>query len=332
MQKTLEQTQEQFTHKLEQVLSKDKTLHFMLVGRTGVGKSSTVNSLLGADVAPVGRHEPTTMDVTVYAHEHGGVKYKIIDTPGLCDDLPEMGKDSDYLNKIKSYSSSVDLIWFVSELDAARVTSDEKRGMKMLTKALGENCWGNSIIVLTRSDRSEAFEDDLENRSILLRKEIGKYYPKSNEIPVVAVSNKYKTLPNGKKWLGELFTQVFLSFKDEESVHFLKSMERDIGIKNQPDAKTPSPEVDIKEEAKAKEGQKKEEPKEEQEEKTRPRIELDENQKQKIKESLWKRVVGGVQAGAMIGAKIGKAIGGKGEAIGGMVGAVVGGLVGWMFR
>ncbi|MFM6622607.1 MAG: GTPase, partial [Dolichospermum sp.] len=52
-------------------------------GRTGAGKSSTVNSLMGKTVAPAGDYEPTTMEAKNYESEIAGVKFTVIDTPGL---------------------------------------------------------------------------------------------------------------------------------------------------------------------------------------------------------------------------------------------------------
>ncbi len=65
-------------------LSRDKRFVFLLIGRTGVGKSSTVNSLMGKQIAQVGNYDPTTMGVESYDSEINGVEFTIIDTPGLC--------------------------------------------------------------------------------------------------------------------------------------------------------------------------------------------------------------------------------------------------------
>lgn len=94
---------------------KNKEFHFLLVGRTGVGKSSTVNSLLGKKVAEVGEYEPTTMDVKLFKSEIEGIRFTIIDTPGLCDDI-DNDNDEKYLKMIKEKADKVDVVWFVTKL------------------------------------------------------------------------------------------------------------------------------------------------------------------------------------------------------------------------
>ena len=54
-----------------------QTFAFMLVGRTGVGKSSTINSLMGEHVAKVGDSEPTTFKVSPYRLNKSGVDFTI---------------------------------------------------------------------------------------------------------------------------------------------------------------------------------------------------------------------------------------------------------------
>lgn len=59
-----------------------------IFGKTGVGKSTLVNSIFGDDVAKTGIGKPVTHDAHLYLHESG--KLGVLDTRGL-----EIGQDTD---------------------------------------------------------------------------------------------------------------------------------------------------------------------------------------------------------------------------------------------
>lgn len=271
------------------MLAAKKSITILLAGRTGVGKSSTINSLLGAQVAPVGKYRPTTMSVVSYLHEHGGFQYQVVDTPGLCDDLPEVGNDDRYLAAIREASAQADCLLFVTELDAARVSSDERRGIHMLTEALGASVWEHALLVLTRADTVEAqeFETDLNERTALLRETIAAYAPlHAAYIPAAAVSNTTEKLPNGKPWLGELFTQVLMRLPHDATVPFLDSMKQDVGIDSparQAEAAAASDGTGATAAAS---------------EPAKPRIDLDLEQEERIKKTVWDRILKGITTGA----------------------------------
>ena len=210
---------------------KGKKFTFLLVGRTGVGKSSTVNSLMGEAVAPIGDYEPTTMEVKSYENEIGGVNFTVIDTPGLCDDLEEKGNDYKYLERIRLNADRIDLMWFVTRLDDTRVQSDEKRGIKLISDAFKPKIWEQAIIVFTFANNlnNEKYSIALEKRTELIRKEIAKYagVTIANNIPSVAVDNMSKFTPDGERWLGELYTQVYTRMAREGAgAFFMSTVER----------------------------------------------------------------------------------------------------------
>ncbi|WP_020655818.1 GTPase [Massilia niastensis] len=319
---------------IDAMLDAKTSITILLAGRTGVGKSSTINSLLGTQVAPVGKFRPTTISVARYPHEHGGLHYDIVDTPGLCDDLPEVGNDQRYLAAIREASAQADCLLFITELDATRVSSDERRGIQMLTEALGASVWENALLVFTRADKVEAkeFEADFKERTGLLRETIAAYAPlHAAYIPALAVSNTSEKLPNGKPWLSELFTQVLTRLRHDATVPFLHSMRKDVGIDpsaQQTGAEAPAaadPAASDTAADKPAAGATTTEPG-----RAKPRIDLDPEQQERVKKTVWDRILKGVTTGAAVGAKIGKVFGKRGEAIGAAIGAVGGALLGWL--
>ncbi|MCF4995417.1 hypothetical protein GIW70_12055 [Pseudomonas syringae] len=56
-------TAEYADQQIQRMLNQKERITILLVGRTGVGKSSTINSLMGAEVAPVGKFTATTLQV-----------------------------------------------------------------------------------------------------------------------------------------------------------------------------------------------------------------------------------------------------------------------------
>jgi hypothetical protein len=268
----------------------DKKIVFVLAGRTGVGKSSTVNKLLGRQVAKVGKYEPTTMSVETYEHEINGIKFTIVDTPGLCDDLEELGNDQEYLNLMKSKITQMVSMWFVSRLDETRVTSDEKRGIKLLSKTFGKKAWECSVIVFTFTNSVSApeYQETVDKRTELIRREIAKYAGEdiANQIPSIAVDNHSETTPDGKQWLGEFFTRVFVRASESGSLPLAAAMKDSLSSSS-----------------------------------GEPRIKLDEQQKAEVEKKIRKGLLGGLASG---GAVVGLFLGPGGVIVGGLLGTVVG--------
>jgi small GTP-binding protein len=268
----------------------NKQIIFVLAGRTGVGKSSTVNSLLDCEVAKTGKYEPTTKSVDTYEHKVNGINFIIVDTPGLCDEEEEAGNDQKYLNLMKPKIQKMVSMWFVSQLNDTRVTSDEKRVIKRLSKAFGKKVWECSVIVFTYANSVTAseYEETLKIRTELIRKEIAKYVEEdtANQIPSIAVDNKSETTPDGKKWLGEFFTRVFVRASESGSLAFAAAMKDSVSSSS-----------------------------------GKPRIELDENQKEEIKNKINKGLIGALASG---GTAVGLFLGPGGAIVGGLLGTVVG--------
>ncbi|MEG4915965.1 GTPase [Microcoleus sp. B7-D4] len=122
---------------------------FLLVGRTGVGKSSFINAAFGSYIAETSEYEACTKIVEHYAYKTPLGDVSLIDTPGLAED--DEACDEAYLSLVRAKVNlaQIHASIYVSRLNETRFRPDEKRTLRLLTNRLGASIWNRSILVLT---------------------------------------------------------------------------------------------------------------------------------------------------------------------------------------
>jgi GTP-binding protein EngB required for normal cell division len=115
--------------------------NYLLIGRTGVGKSSLINTLAQASLAAVDYSYACTKAIASYAFDTPAGSYVLHDSPGFCeDDNPET--DADYFSKIKDFidgktieSCDISLL-FTIRLGSTRVRSEDHKVVEYLAELL----------------------------------------------------------------------------------------------------------------------------------------------------------------------------------------------------
>lgn len=199
---------------------------FLLIGRTGVGKSSTINSLLGVKVSEVGRFEATTKRVKYFNADIHDIPFTVIDTPGLTEDDLDV-TDFNYLEEIKREVQQIDCLWYVTRLDEPRIRRDELMSLRLVSQTFGEDVWKRAIIVFTFADmvNPTEYKQYFVQRTKLIRSEITKFVGPldAKGVSSIAVANGDDgplTLPDGSLWLNELFIKVIATVSNESAVPF----------------------------------------------------------------------------------------------------------------
>eukprot|EP00879_Flechtneria_rotunda_P017862 GHRR01018722.1.p1 GENE.GHRR01018722.1~~GHRR01018722.1.p1 ORF type:complete len:386 (+),score=140.67 GHRR01018722.1:145-1302(+) len=206
-----------------------KQITVLLLGKSGTGKSSTVNSMLGEKVAAVSafKLQPDTESSSTYLRqvtlgdpELDGFKVKIIDTYGLED--PEAGDTVNYtaLQRIAEDIKGVpiDVVLYVDRLDLYRVEPLDKRIMQSLSETFGRRIWEKTLLVLSHGNLpmpppGTTFETFSDRRIALLRGAVRGLFFKP-ALPAQLVENseackvdaeRCRILPDGSRWLVDLW-------------------------------------------------------------------------------------------------------------------------------
>ena len=204
---------------------KTRKFSFLITGKTGVGKSSLVNALLGRKVAKEGRKKvDCTFEVTPYRVTIDGVDICVWDSPGLGDGT---ANDEKNLAEIGSkITEKLDLVIFCLKMDDQRFRRDDKDAFKILTENFGKKLWKNAVIALTFAnkvkdpdggDREAYFKQDLvdwqEEIHLFLSNNLFLDPELVQSLPLVPTGyyREPSVLPSGdhKKWLSKFWVACF---------------------------------------------------------------------------------------------------------------------------
>lgn len=221
----------EFAKELAEVVEFTRTtnkLGILLSGKTGTGKSTLVNGLIGAEVAKVSKFvmgTGMTTEVKTYSTTIKGLEVTVWDSPGLQDGTKN---EKCYLNEIATKCEKRDLVLYCISMLNTRFVMDnmDVRAMKKLTKCFGSQFWAKTVIVLTfanaiaetflkqvpRAQKEEEFSKWLSEWSQLIKtsliKEVGVKPDVANNISIVPAGHQSdRSLPDRPYWLSDLWVE-----------------------------------------------------------------------------------------------------------------------------
>ncbi|XP_062209062.1 translocase of chloroplast 101, chloroplastic-like [Phragmites australis] len=131
----------------------DFSCNVLVLGKTGVGKSATINSIFGEDKSKTNAFLPATSSVKEVTGVVDGVKFRVVDTPGLGTSAMDENSNRKVLNSVKKYMKRcpLDVILYVDRIDAQRQDANSLSLFRGITSVLGQSIWSRTIITLTYS-------------------------------------------------------------------------------------------------------------------------------------------------------------------------------------
>lgn len=208
----------------------DFAVNILVLGKSGVGKSATINSIFGEEKALINAFEPATTTVKEISGVVDGVKIRVFDTPGLRSSAMEQAFNRSVLSSVKKFTKKCppDIVFYVDRLDAQTRDLNDLPLLRMITSSLGPSIWRSAIVTLTHAASAPpdgpsgsplSYDMFVTQRSHVVQQSIGqavgdlRMMSPSLMNPVTLVENHpscrknregQKVLPNGQSWRPQL--------------------------------------------------------------------------------------------------------------------------------
>lgn len=203
----------------------DFSLRILVLGKTGVGKSATINSLFDQARVTTNAFQPSTESIQNVVGTIKGIKVTFIDTPGLLHWNNNQHRNRKILIKVRKFikKSPPDVILYFERLDFYNRGYYDFPLLKLITNVFGSSIWFNTILVMTHSSSPlpegmdgypASYEEFVGQCTNLLQSHIHRAVSNNQlENPVLLVENHpmcmrnskgEKVLPNGQAWLSQL--------------------------------------------------------------------------------------------------------------------------------
>ena len=250
---------------LEEWLEESKSVNIFITGKTGTGKTTLVNGLMGRIVSVEGNKlDPGTRKVTKYGCKVDDIEVNVWDTPGLQDSTRN---EAGYIQDIKSSCKEVDLFIYCIRMSETRFVRNNPDiiSMRMLTETLGKGIWNNALIILTFANdvvdmgeerhnlKGEALEKFFYQRvkdwktriHTALKEEVGIPADTVQDVDVVPAGyhSTPQLMPDSECWLGRLWLEALLACNTRAQPALIKVNEH--RLKTQSEVDTTSLEAEF---------------------------------------------------------------------------------------
>ncbi|GLT30721.1 hypothetical protein SLA2020_055100 [Shorea laevis] len=131
----------------------DFSCTIMVLGKTGVGKSATINSIFDEVKFSTDAFQTGTKKVQDVVGTVHGIKVRVIDTPGLLPSWSDQRQNEKILHSVKRFIKKTppDIVLYLDRLDMQSRDFGDMPLLRTISEIFGPSIWFNAIVVLTHA-------------------------------------------------------------------------------------------------------------------------------------------------------------------------------------